>query len=75
MQAQVRALAGPEARRSEFASVGELRALSLRIFDRSFAVTYWLQAVAIAIGLAGIAAISRPRWRAGASSACWPTSG
>ena len=30
--------------------------LSLRIFDRSFAVTYWLQAVAVAIGLAGIAA-------------------
>ena len=34
----------------------ELRALSLRIFDRSFAVTYWLQGVAIAIGLFGIAA-------------------
>jgi putative ABC transport system permease protein len=40
----------------EFASPGEIRALSLRIFDRSFAVTYWLQAVAIAIGLFGIAA-------------------
>ncbi|RZL86741.1 MAG: ABC transporter permease, partial [Variovorax sp.] len=40
----------------EFASVGQLRATSLRIFDRSFAVTYWLQAVAIAIGLFGIAA-------------------
>ncbi|WP_213953436.1 ABC transporter permease [Variovorax sp. dw_954] len=40
----------------EFASVGELRATSLRIFDRSFAVTYWLQAVAIAIGLFGVAA-------------------
>ncbi|MEJ8822425.1 FtsX-like permease family protein [Variovorax humicola] len=40
----------------EFASVGELRAMSLRIFDRSFAVTYWLQAVAIAIGLFGVAA-------------------
>jgi len=40
----------------EFASVGEIRALSLRIFDRSFAVTYWLQAVAIAIGLFGVAA-------------------
>lgn len=40
----------------EFASVSELRSLSLRIFDRSFAVTYWLQAVAIAIGLFGIAA-------------------
>ena len=40
----------------EFASAAELRATSLRIFDRSFAVTYWLQAVAIAIGLFGIAA-------------------
>ena len=34
----------------------EIRAASLRIFDRSFAVTYWLQAVAIGIGLFGVAA-------------------
>ncbi|MBL8327024.1 MAG: FtsX-like permease family protein [Rubrivivax sp.] len=40
----------------DFATTGELRAVSLRIFDRSFAVTYYLQAVAIAIGLVGIAA-------------------
>jgi putative ABC transport system permease protein len=40
----------------EFASARELRATSLRIFDRSFAVTYWLQAVAIGIGLFGVAA-------------------
>ena len=40
----------------EFASPGEIRALSLKIFDRSFAVTYWLQAVAIGIGLFGVAA-------------------
>ena len=40
----------------EMSSVGQIRATSLRIFDRSFAVTYWLQAVAIAIGLFGIAA-------------------
>lgn len=40
----------------EFASSAELRTLSLRIFDRSFAVTHYLQAVAIAIGLVGIAA-------------------
>jgi len=39
-----------------FASANEIRATSLRIFDRSFAVTYWLQAVAIAIGLFGVAA-------------------
>ncbi|MBX3611009.1 MAG: FtsX-like permease family protein [Hydrogenophaga sp.] len=40
----------------ELATVGEIRARSLRIFDRSFAVTVWLQAVAIAIGLFGVAA-------------------
>jgi putative ABC transport system permease protein len=40
----------------EFAASGELRALSLRIFDRSFAVTRWLQGLAIAIGLVGVAA-------------------
>jgi len=40
----------------DFASAGEIRATSLRIFDRSFAVTYWLQAVAIGIGLFGVAA-------------------
>lgn len=40
----------------EFASATELRNISLRIFDRSFAVTYWLQAVAIGIGLFGVAA-------------------
>jgi putative ABC transport system permease protein len=40
----------------EFAAPVEIRTMSLRIFDRSFAVTYWLQAVAIAIGLFGIAA-------------------
>ena len=40
----------------EFAAAGEIRTASLRIFDRSFAVTYWLQAVAIAIGLFGVAA-------------------
>jgi putative ABC transport system permease protein len=55
VQAGIRRLAGSDTN-LEFASAGEIRALSLRIFDRSFAVTYWLQAVAIAIGLAGIAA-------------------
>jgi putative ABC transport system permease protein len=35
---------------------GEIRALSLKIFDRSFAVTYLLELVAIVIGLFGIAA-------------------
>jgi putative ABC transport system permease protein len=40
----------------EFGTPGQIRASSLRAFDRSFAVTYWLQAVAVAIGLFGIAA-------------------
>ena len=59
VQQAVRALAARElgaAEPIEIASVGQLRATSLRIFDRSFAVTYWLQAVAIGIGLFGIAA-------------------
>lgn len=40
----------------EFAVPGEIRARSLTIFDRSFAVTYLLEAVAILIGLTGVAA-------------------
>ncbi|MDD2917771.1 FtsX-like permease family protein [Rhodoferax sp.] len=40
----------------EFGTPSQIRSTSLRIFDRSFAVTYWLQAVAIAIGLFGVAA-------------------
>ena len=59
VQQSVRALAQREAGTSdvvEFASAQQLRATSLRVFDRSFAVTYWLQAVAIAIGLFGVAA-------------------
>jgi putative ABC transport system permease protein len=35
---------------------GDIRAASLRIFDRSFAVTYLLEAIAIAIGMSGVAA-------------------
>jgi putative ABC transport system permease protein len=34
----------------------EIRAISLKIFDRSFAVTYVLEAIAIVIGLFGVAA-------------------
>jgi putative ABC transport system permease protein len=40
----------------EFAEPGEIRAISLKIFDRSFAVTYLLEVVAIIIGLFGVAA-------------------
>jgi len=46
----------PDPTMLQFASSAELRRLSLRIFDRSFAVTYYLQAVAITIGLIGVAA-------------------
>ncbi|MDP3823726.1 MAG: ABC transporter permease [Burkholderiales bacterium] len=59
VQQSLRTLAtelGIDAALLEFASASEIRKVSLRIFDRSFAVTYWLQAVAIAIGLFGIAA-------------------
>jgi len=56
LQHALRAAAGGDGALLEFASPGEIRATSLRIFDRSFAVTYWLQGVAIAIGLFGIAA-------------------
>ena len=59
VQRDLRALAsalGLDGALLEFASASEIRTTSLRIFDRSFAVTYWLQAVAIAIGLFGIAA-------------------
>lgn len=54
VQRAITRLAGDAA--VDFATSGELRAVSLRIFDRSFAVTSWLQAVAIAVGLVGIAA-------------------
>jgi len=40
----------------QLALPGTIRAMSLQIFDRSFAVTYLLEAIAIAIGLSGVAA-------------------
>ncbi|MEH0165627.1 FtsX-like permease family protein [Roseateles microcysteis] len=46
----------PQAEDIEIASASDLRSLSLRIFDRSFVLTHGLQAVALAIGLFGIAA-------------------
>lgn len=55
VQAGLRALL-PDPSLLEFSSAQAIRDSSLRIFDRSFAVTYWLQAVAIGIGLFGIAA-------------------
>ena len=55
IQGAIRARA-PDPAMLEFAATDELRRLSLAIFDRSFAVTYYLQAVAIGIGLIGVAA-------------------
>jgi putative ABC transport system permease protein len=40
----------------ELAAPSEIRAMSLKIFDRSFAVTYLLEAISIMIGLSGVAA-------------------
>jgi putative ABC transport system permease protein len=54
LEAQVRAL--PFGPALTLARPGEIRAISLRIFDRSFAVTYLLEAIAIVIGLTGVAA-------------------
>lgn len=55
VQAGLRALV-PDPSMIEFAATGDIRRFSLQIFDRSFAVTYYLQVVAIGIGLVGIAA-------------------
>ncbi len=54
-QVQQRLLAGLEAPAVQFARPGEIRAISLRLFDRSFQVTYLLEWAAIAIGLLGLA--------------------
>jgi putative ABC transport system permease protein len=50
--AAVRALPGGAA--LDMSDPGELRAVSLRIFDRSFAVTYAMEAVAVLVGLFGL---------------------
>lgn len=54
-QAALRALAA-QPDDIEMADSQELREVSMKIFDRSFAVTVWLQAVTLAIGVFGIAA-------------------
>ena len=62
LQRAITALAAPGASAEsaqgllEFTAAQDIRTRSLQIFDRSFAVTYWLQAVAIGIGLFGVAA-------------------
>ncbi len=45
----------PEFDAMEIRSATELRAISLRIFDRSFALTYVLEAIAIVVALFGVA--------------------
>lgn len=50
------AAAAPALAALEWRSATDLRGLSLRIFDRSFAVTYALEAIAILVGLFGVAA-------------------
>ena len=47
--------AAPVLAQASFRSAADIRALSLRIFDRSFAVTYVLEAIAIVVGLFGVA--------------------
>ncbi len=54
LRTQLRQL--PFAGALEFAEPGEIRAISLAIFDRSFMITYLLEGVAILIGLFGVAA-------------------
>ena len=50
--AAIRALPGGPA--LEMNDPGEIRTVSLRIFDRSFAVTYAMEAVAVLVGLFGL---------------------
>ncbi|QYG07352.1 FtsX-like permease family protein [Janthinobacterium sp. PAMC25594] len=55
-QLQQRLKALPFGASLEVSNPSAIRALSLQIFDRSFAVTYLLEAIAIVIGLFGVAA-------------------
>ncbi|MBM3367888.1 MAG: ABC transporter permease [Betaproteobacteria bacterium] len=50
---ELRALPGGD--QLEIAGPGEIRIVSLRLFDRTFAVTYALEAVAVLVGLFGLA--------------------
>ncbi len=52
--AQLRAL-DPALASAQWRSAADIRRLSLQIFDRSFAITYVLEAVAIVVGLFGVA--------------------
>ena len=50
------ALPAPQASQVQFFETRRMRALALRLFDSSFALTYALEAIAILVGLAGVAA-------------------
>jgi putative ABC transport system permease protein len=52
VEAALRALPGGAL--PDIAGPGEIRRISLRVFDRSFAVTYALEAVAVIVGLFGL---------------------
>lgn len=52
IEAALRALPGGGL--PDMAAPGEIRKVSLRVFDRSFAVTYALEAVAVLVGLFGL---------------------
>src|SRR5438132_1847935 len=52
MMERLRALPGGD--EVDMAAPGEIRSVSLRIFDRSFAVTYAMEAVAVLVGLFGL---------------------
>jgi putative ABC transport system permease protein len=55
--ARIRKALPPDlAAQTEVAPSAEIRRAALRIFDRSFAVTYALEAVAVLVGVAGVAA-------------------
>ncbi len=47
---------GLDGRLLSFQSPRDIRQATLQVFDRSFAVAYWLQAVALGIGLFGVSA-------------------
>ena len=56
VQRTIRAAAPPILQsRLSMAQPATLRALALSIFDRSFAITYMLEAIAVIVGLAGVA--------------------
>lgn len=53
----IRAAMPPElAAQVQFFETRQMRAIALRLFDSSFALTYALEAIAIVVGLAGVAA-------------------